>query len=254
MSIFNGVEVWGLSETLTFMTKAKKNTKAVRRQRHNIKSYFSLPLFGSDSMRDCITFAISPAVRSCVWSQDVAFAPLKSFPIHSPHPLPPPRPRAPCQGFCLWAKQMNDPFKGMEEAKCTHLFRVPASYPDCHFPRDLSVLFQSEEANKSANWTLPTWWGPFVLTPPESLLSSELDSCLGCGSLHRTRRNPVVHLNKGQLAGIKETQHPCSFLWRFPGHSWACGKQKCLWLVFEYPEFRRRWEGMAEFERERHQR
>lgn len=71
------------------MTKAEKNTKAVRRQRHKTKSYFSLPLFGSDPMRDCITFAISAAVRSCVWSQDVAFAPLKLFPIHSPHPPTP---------------------------------------------------------------------------------------------------------------------------------------------------------------------
>ena len=53
-------------------------------------------------------------------------------------------------------KEYGDQIKAMEEAKCTHLLRVPASYPDCHFPRDLSVLFQSEEANKSANWTLPT--------------------------------------------------------------------------------------------------
>lgn len=163
-------------------------------------------------MRDCITFAISPAVRSCVWSQDVASTPLKLFPIHSP-PHPPPSPTTGASSRLLPLSQTNERSFQKDGGGKTHPFvRSSCILSRLPFPQRSVCPLSEQGCQQVCKWTLPTRRGAFVLTPPESLLSFELDSCRGCGSLYGTRRNPVVHLNKGRLAGIKETQHPCSFL------------------------------------------
>lgn len=78
------------------MTRAKnKYSKAVRRQTHKAKSYFSLPIF-------CFWFSVGlNHFRQLPCSEELWVEPGRSFhpaiPIYSPSHLPLP-PRAPCQG------------------------------------------------------------------------------------------------------------------------------------------------------------
>lgn len=146
-------------------------------------------------MRDCITFAISRS-EWAVCGARTWLSPLKLFPIHSPHP-----PTLPDHGRLVWPLSQTNKrsFQSDGGGEMHPFVKSSCILSRLPFPQDLSVLFQSEEAIKSANWTLPTWRGPFVLTPPESLLSSELDSCLGCGSLHRTRESQYIWIKASWL-------------------------------------------------------
>lgn len=147
------------------MTRAKnKYSKAVRRQTHKAKSYFSLPIF-------CFWFSVGlNHFRQLPCSEELWVEPGRSFhpaiPIYSPSHLPLP-PRAPCQDLCSCAKQMNNHLEHTEEVKCIHLLGVPVSHPDCLFPGHLTVIFWIKRLPEKGplTWLLPNPFFPLKLTP-----------------------------------------------------------------------------------------
>ena len=167
MSTLNGVEVWGLSETLTFMAKAEKNTKAVRRQRHKTKSYFSLHLV----LIQCgiVSLLLSPLQWGAVCgARTWLLPPLKLFPIHSP-PHPPPSPTTGASSRLLPLSQINERSFQKDGGGETHPFvRSSCILSRLPFPQGSVCPLSEQGCQQVCKCTLPTRRGAFVLTPPES--------------------------------------------------------------------------------------